>query len=145
MSLTKKVQSKIKKGHKDARFITLFQVHTYDDSKFPLFSKFTPIFPCTLPLCWNCIPIIPYFKEVPLKMARPCYHILVMIPPPPTLSASDFCVIFFIKAIVVFHNIATRLRSQPWSLQFGPFIITGICGCTVFKFESQHCASLSST
>ena len=49
MSLTRKVQShKIKRRivvYEDARFIILFQVHTYDDSKFLLVSKSIPIIP----------------------------------------------------------------------------------------------------
>ena len=50
----KNASRKLKKHivvHKDARFITLFQVHTYDDSEFLLVSKCIPIIPCTFPLC----------------------------------------------------------------------------------------------
>ena len=68
VSLTRKMQSHKLKRHivvnKDARFITFFQVHTYEDSDLLLFLKCVPTIPCTFPLRWNCIPIIPFLPKV---------------------------------------------------------------------------------
>ena len=64
VSLTRKMQShKIKRRivvDNGASSITFFQIHTYDDSKFLLFSKCIPIISCAFPLAWNCITIIPF-------------------------------------------------------------------------------------
>ena len=74
--LARKVQSHKRKRlnavYKDARFITLFQVHTYDDSKFLLVSICIPITPWTFPLCLKRNTHNTVFpKKVPLKNGTP--------------------------------------------------------------------------
>ena len=55
VTLTRKLQIHKSKRHivvsKDARFTSLFQVHTYDDSKFLLVSKCIAKILCTFQLC----------------------------------------------------------------------------------------------